>query len=402
MASHAAPGSRPVGSFVRNSSTPVNFKPSSRKQGEEKLEQRQPLDTEHECGAEENQQEQVANNAILMEEQRTKSANKTEKMDGVVAKDFDRRLDCEDSRSERDDTSSEQEDSSGRNSIIIGTKETTLSKPNSSSSSSSLRASDSAFSHSQSTLQSDEDGVQSGGSSFRVAISQLTKETSMRMRLESPKAKKHSQHQQQEQKQQINSFICEAQNNTRPPPPAHATKQVRADGFKMIWRNLNFQVPEKRFSQLNASWKRHKEFIWSKSMSREQDSIQCDSPKNNDNSTIKDASSTSSSSSSSSVRSNLSYAPTATSARKLIFENLHGCAESGKLTAILGPSGAGKTTLLNCLTNSIVKGVSGSITICDYDYNSNKNNPNDITTTSSSTKRTTRKRLKLCIIPQKG
>eukprot|EP00501_MAST-03F_sp_TOSAG23-6_P000118 GSMAST32.ASY1.ANO1.120.1 assembled CDS len=36
--------------------------------------------------------------------------------------------------------------------------------------------------------------------------------------------------------------------------------------------------------------------------------------------------------------------------KRLILKDVQGCAKSGELTAVLGPSGAGKTTLLNTLT----------------------------------------------------
>lgn len=186
--------------------------------------------------------------------------------------------------------------------------------------SSSSMASDSAFSQSQSTLESEES---SPTNSFRESIS----------------GKRDS------------IYPLEANNNI----------EVEDDDnqFKIIWRNLTFQVPTKRFSKIRR--------LWSGS---EIDPSQISA------STIALSSQT------------VSQRPMKASAvakpRQVIFENLNGCIQSGRLTAILGPSGAGKTTFLKCLTNSIVKGVSGSIEMVD------------------GTKSTERRRLKLCIIPQKG
>jgi hypothetical protein len=81
--------------------------------------------------------------------------------------------------------------------------------------------------------------------------------------------------------------------------------------------------------------------------------------------------------------------------RRTIFSNLNGCVKSGQLTAILGPSGAGKTTFLKCLTNGITKGVSGSISI-----HSNTIDGGDYDGLAAPYKSS--QHLKLCIIPQKG
>lgn len=132
--------------------------------------------------------------------------------------------------------------------------------------------------------------------------------------------------------------------------------------FKIIWKNLTYQVPEKRFARVSAFIERQKKILWPKKEATEQvdDPIQVgdglvDPP-------LK--------------------APTIGKPRKIIFANLNGCVKSGQITAILGPSGAGKTTFLKCLTNNLVKGVSGYIDIIGSP--------------------TTSRHLKLCIIPQKG
>ncbi|KAH9379891.1 hypothetical protein HPB48_013795 [Haemaphysalis longicornis] len=49
--------------------------------------------------------------------------------------------------------------------------------------------------------------------------------------------------------------------------------------------------------------------------------------------------------------------------RKMLVENLSGEAQSGTLTAIMGPSGAGKTTLLNLLTGFYDKDYDGEVQI---------------------------------------
>lgn len=132
------------------------------------------------------------------------------------------------------------------------------------------------------------------------------------------------------------------------------------DQFKLIWRNLTYQIPEKRFTRLMGSVRRQRDRFWPPSCATSGDG------------------SVNSSEAGLQVRAEPDCAT-----KRVIFENLNGCAKSGELSAILGPSGAGKTTLLKCLTNRVYRGVSGSI---------------DIEETCEKTSR----RLKLCIIPQKG
>lgn len=135
--------------------------------------------------------------------------------------------------------------------------------------------------------------------------------------------------------------------------------------FNIIWRNLSYRIPDKRLANF---WK-HKEAFSSYFYRQNKQKPPVDNelsqqynPKN--------------------VEQNLDPTPNVAKPRKIIFSNLNGCVKSGELTAILGPSGAGKTTFLKCLTNNIVKGVTGSI---------------DITGAPTSSHH-----LKLCIIPQKG
>ena len=48
---------------------------------------------------------------------------------------------------------------------------------------------------------------------------------------------------------------------------------------------------------------------------------------------------------------------------KTILNGVSGFFDSGKITAIMGPSGGGKSSLLGCLSKQKTIGVSGSITI---------------------------------------
>lgn len=48
---------------------------------------------------------------------------------------------------------------------------------------------------------------------------------------------------------------------------------------------------------------------------------------------------------------------------KRILENVTGCFQSGKLTAIIGPSGAGKTTLLRIISTLKSSNVEGTVTV---------------------------------------
>ncbi|XP_077531247.1 ATP-binding cassette sub-family G member 4-like [Haemaphysalis longicornis] len=58
---------------------------------------------------------------------------------------------------------------------------------------------------------------------------------------------------------------------------------------------------------------------------------------------------------------NLTYSVKEGKRRKMLVENLSGEAQSGTLTAIMGPSGAGKTTLLNLLTGFYDKDYDGEV-----------------------------------------
>uniref|UniRef100_A0AAG5D9G1 ABC transporter domain-containing protein n=1 Tax=Anopheles atroparvus TaxID=41427 RepID=A0AAG5D9G1_ANOAO len=60
---------------------------------------------------------------------------------------------------------------------------------------------------------------------------------------------------------------------------------------------------------------------------------------------------------------NITYEVKHRKEQKLLLNNISGTFESGRLTAILGPSGAGKTTLLNVLSGFKTQGVSGNIVV---------------------------------------
>lgn len=271
-----------------------------------------------------------------------------------------------------------------------------------SSVSSSLRASDSAFSQSQSTLGSGDEADRRSSSSFTRSINELTKDhrssssniilindTDNNNNISEGSSGGSSNTSGRllisKESKQLNPFDDSASGKEEPCP----------DGFRMIWRNLRFCVPEKRFSQFNRILARYKETIWStkddhgldQARNRSYTSNPTDLPHTNINDPNQHLASRCNSSSDSTISNETTSTNIAFTGvpRKVIFDNLNGCAESGKLTAILGPSGAGKTTLLNCLTVGLIKGVSGSILINDYQI-----------------KETKRRRLKLCIIPQKG
>lgn len=135
--------------------------------------------------------------------------------------------------------------------------------------------------------------------------------------------------------------------------------------FNIIWKNLSYRIPDKRLARLTSYLRKKKQALLPLSSDeRHQQEGEKTRTKNHDT-----------------LDSSLQSVG---KPRKVIFSNLNGCVKSGELTAILGPSGAGKTTFLKCLTNNIVKGVTGSIDI------------NDINGATTS------HHLKLCIIPQKG
>lgn len=166
--------------------------------------------------------------------------------------------------------------------------------------------------------------------------------------------------------------------------------------FKIIWKDLSYQVPDKRFSRFRSYLRRKSEEVWPK----DADPSELDERSIVESATIAGALALGDGNSTLSpvdlrglpAESGVSdlndvgpplKPPTTGKPRKLIFSQLNGCIKSGQLTAILGPSGAGKTTFLKCLTNSISNGVTGTIDIVG-------GNP------------TSKDQLKLCIIPQKG
>lgn len=204
----------------------------------------------------------------------------------------------------------------------------------SSTSSSRSSASDSAFSNSRTTLESD--SCERTSNCFTRSI----KNTMNSSECSTPSSRLSGQ-----------TTIIEE---------AHCSR----DHFKISWRNLTYEVPEKRFAKITSRIAKCKAKIWP---SDDEPEIFDDLPAEGslvDEPTLR--------------------RPIIGKPRKLIFSDLNGCVRSGELTAILGPSGAGKTTLLKCLTNSIESGVSGSI---------------DITGGPASS---SQKQIKLCSIPQKG
>lgn len=140
--------------------------------------------------------------------------------------------------------------------------------------------------------------------------------------------------------------------------------EVSENHFKIIWKNLTYRVPEKRFARVAAFVQRQKEALWPAKETGGQ--VELEDPIQVDDGMVNPP----------------LKAPIIGKPRKVIFSDLNGCVRSGQITAILGPSGAGKTTFLKCLTNNLVEGVSGCIDIVGGP--------------------TTSRHLKLCIIPQKG
>lgn len=211
------------------------------------------------------------------------------------------------------------------------------SKPSSTSPGSSSSASDSAFSQSQTTLESESD--QSSSHCFRnesvKGSSRLTT---------------------------IPSKYRSADKDADISPEHFDEDEPLENQFKIVWRNLSYRVPEKRFARVSEFLRRQKE-----AFCPDQETEQVDDP-------IQMAAG--------GLADQHLKAPTIGKPRKVIFADLNGCVRSGQITAILGPSGAGKTTFLKCLTNNLTEGVSGSIDIACGP--------------------TTSRHLKLCTIPQKG
>lgn len=167
------------------------------------------------------------------------------------------------------------------------------------------------------------------------------------------------------------------------------------DHFKITWKDLSYQVPEKRFARLRSYLRKKSEDVWPK----DNDRVENDENNIVNPAAMADALALSDDSTRTPVEPRAPLTglavndlddvgpplkpPTTGKPRKVIFSQLNGCIKSGQLTAILGPSGAGKTTFLKCLTNSITSGVTGAIDIVG-------GNPSS------------KDQLKLCIIPQKG
>lgn len=219
---------------------------------------------------------------------------------------------------------------------------------------SSSAASDSAFSQSQTTLQSEECGQSSDGC-FRNSLEKVS--TNYR-------------------NQRSDSDSLASSNNEH---------QIGEDHFKIVWRNLRYRVPDKRFARITSYLQRQKDALWpTEEEEREIEDSALEIERNP--SKIKGASPVASTTHPSDESPPM-RAPVFGKPRKVIFSDLNGCVKSGQLTAILGPSGGGKTTFLKCLTNNLVEGVSGSI---------------DITSGLDKPTAPSQRHLKLCIIPQKG
>lgn len=231
----------------------------------------------------------------------------------------------------------------------------------STSPSSASTASDSAFSQSQTTLESESE--QSTSCFSRSSKDRLSTDEQSRHKIKPITTINHED-------------AREPGDNKK--DPIHL--DIDQDHFQIIWKNLSYRVPEKRFTRLAARLARHKEAFWPQEAREPNigvDAVTGVTQYDHAQVTVNNSNDMTDDDDRPPMK-----APTIGKPRKVIFSNLNGCIESGQLTAILGPSGAGKTTFLKCLTNSIVKGVSGSIDIRGG--------------------QTTSHHLKLCIIPQKG
>lgn len=214
-------------------------------------------------------------------------------------------------------------------------------------------ASDSAFSQSQTTLESE--GEQSIKGSARSTFSSCA-------RCNVRKADNLHGDDDDDEDDDDDHHLCRRCSKGR--KLSSHEYEDSAEQFKIVWRNLSYRVPDKRFSRLSACAGRLKSRLWP------------------DEQQVPDELARMPEGSAGDAAGMPMSAPRLGKPRKVIFSKLNGCVRSGQLTAILGPSGAGKTTFLKCLTSSIVRGVSGSIDLID--------GPTDTS------------HLKLCIIPQKG
>ena len=173
--------------------------------------------------------------------------------------------------------------------------------------------------------------------------------------------------------------------------------------FEILWQNLTYTIPEKRLARL-ASYVSSK--FSTKAATKSPSSPACSFKSGPDTAAslsssvndgarhLEDGLKSSELHQFDSHHPDQLNAPLSNRQRRTIFSNLNGCVKSGQLTAILGPSGAGKTTFLKCLTNSITKGVSGSISIHNVGAMGGSGTPPAAYKSSQH--------LKLCIIPQKG